>query len=31
VTIQRDKGKSLDFKYAIQKTPFFGKMFDWKL
>ena len=31
VTIQREKGKSLDFKYAIQITSFFEKMFDWKL
>jgi hypothetical protein len=31
VTIQREKGKSLDFKYAIQITSLFEKMFDWKL
>jgi hypothetical protein len=31
VTIQREKGNSLDFKHAIQITPLFGKIFDWKL
>ncbi len=31
VTIQKEKGKSLDFKYAIQITSLFEKMFDWKL
>ena len=31
VTIQREKRKSLDFKYAIQITSLFEKMFDWKL
>jgi len=31
VTIQREKEKSLDFKYAIQITSLFEKMFDWKL
>jgi len=31
VAIQREKGKSLDLKYAIQITPLFEKLFDWKL
>lgn len=31
VTTQREKGKSLDFKYAIQITSLFEKMFGWKL
>jgi hypothetical protein len=31
VTIQREKGKSLDFKCAIQITSLFEKMFGWKL
>jgi hypothetical protein len=31
VTIQREKGKSLNFNYAIQITSLFKKMFDWKL
>ncbi len=31
VTIQREKGRSLDFKYAIQITSLFEKMFHWKL
>jgi hypothetical protein len=31
VTIQREKGESVDFKYGIKITSLFGKMFDWKI